>query len=317
MADEVASELEKRLKEHSAYFNSLVKLVPAKFYLPDDEEEKFNKFHKNRGKSAPKQEVKEASKKAKKRRLDPTLPKTVVELQEQGENLSDDSDGDSNNNSRGFSVESVPSGKIADLRSRLHERIEALQGKRKATSEKQSKRPKKKAKSEIKNDKKKLNEIVQHKKEQLEKERKTLTNDQGKVVFSKFDFVEKAKNPKHGSKMRNYKNLLAKAETRQKKIEELKGKDDSKVRELTERHAWETALEKAEGHKVKDDPRLLKKSLKRKEKMKAKSKRQWDERKEQQNKQIEDKQKKRQKNLKERADAKKGKKGGKKHRPGF
>lgn len=324
MADELASELQKRLKEHSTYFNSLVRLVPAKFYLPDDEEEKSKKFYKNRGKSAPKQEIKEASRKAKKKRLDPSQTKDVVDLQEQGETVNDksnesDSEDDDNNNSRGFSVEKVPSGKIADLRAKLHERIQALQGKRKPTSEKHSNRPKKKMKSEIKSDKRKMNQIAQSKKDQSQKERNTVTNDKGEVVFSKFDFMERSKNPKHGSKMRNYKNLIAKAETRQKKIEELKGKDESKARELAERHAWESAMEKAEGNKVKDDPKLLKKSLKRKEKMKAKSKKQWDTRKEQQNKQMEEKQKRRQKNLKERAEAKKGKKGGKgkKHRPGF
>lgn len=327
MADETASELQNRLKEHSTYFNSLVRLIPAKFYLPDDEEEKSNKYHKNRGKAAPKQEIKEASRKAKKKRLDPNHAKNVVELQEQPETVDNDSDGsdsedDGNNNSRRFSVEKVPSGKISDLRARLHERLQVMQGKRKPTSEKHSKRPMKKMKSEVKSDNKKMNEISQTKKDKASKDRRPLTgskvtNDQGEVVFSKFDFMERSKNPKHGSKARNYKNLIAKAETRQKKIEELKGTDANKARELVEKHAWRAALEKAEGNKIKDDPKLLKKSLKRKEKMKARSKKQWDERKDQQNKQMADKQKRRQKNLKERAEGKK-KKGGKgKHKPGF
>jgi len=327
MADESDSELQNRLKDNSSYFNSLVRLIPAKFYLPDDEEEKGNKFYKNHGKKAPKQAIKDASKKAKKKRLDPNQAKNVVDLQEAGKAEGGDSDGsdsedDGNNNTRGFSVEKVPSGKIADLRARLHERIEALQGKRKPTSEKHTNRPKKRMKSEIKKEKKKLKDIAQSKKDKNSNMRSStgsvVTNDQGEVVFSKFDFMERAKNPKHGSKMRNYKNLIAKAEQRQKKIEGLKDTDASKAKELVEKHAWQNALEKAEGHKIKDDPKLLKKSLKRKEKMKAKSKKQWDARKEQQKKQMEDKQKRRQKNLKERAEAKKKKGGkGKKHRPGF
>ncbi|KAK3741783.1 hypothetical protein QZH41_001559 [Actinostola sp. cb2023] len=332
MADEAASELQHRQKKHSAYFNSLVRLVPAKFYLPDDDEEKSNKFYKNRGKAAPKQIIKEASRKAKKKRLDPNQSKNVIDLQEQQETANDESDksdseDDGNNNSQGFSVEKVPSGKIADLRARLHERIELLQGKRRAIgdSDQHSKRPKKKMKSEIKSHKKKMNEISQNKQDQSNTNTarissgKKVINDQGEIVFSKFDFMERGKNPKHGSKMRNYKNLIAKAETRKKKIEELKGQDVNKAKEMEERHAWKSAIEKAEGNKVKDDPKLLKKSLKRKEKLKTKSKKQWDARKDHQNKQMEDKQKRRQKNLKERAEAKKGKKGGKgkKHRPGF
>lgn len=329
MADEVDEELQQRLASHSDYFNSLVRLVPAKFYLPDDEEEKSGKFYKNRKKNAPKQAVKEATRKAKKRRLDPSQAKSVLDLQQEeasGTKSSDKSESEDEGDSKdkGFSVEKVPSGKIGDLRARLHERIQLLQGKRKASSlpKNHQERPKKKAKSEIKIEKKKLNEISQFKKDQndnisAQSAGKKVVNEKGEVVFSKFDFMERNKKAKHGGKAREYKKLLAKAENRKKKLEELKGKDAGKAREVQEKQAWKSALEKAEGMKVKDDPKLLKKSLKRQEKQKEKSKMQWKDRKEQQQKQIEEKQKMRQKHLKERAESKKKKGKGKKHRPGF
>ncbi|XP_031567448.1 ribosomal RNA-processing protein 14-C-like [Actinia tenebrosa] len=330
MADEVDEELQQRLASHSDYFNSLVRLVPAKFYLPDNEEEKSGKFYKNRKKNAPKQAVKEATRKAKKRRLDPNHAKSVVDLQEEeasGKKSSDksESEDESDNNDEGFSVEKVPSGKIGDLRARLHERIQLLQGKRKTSSfKKHQERPKKKAKSEIKIEKKKFSEISHFKKDQndnisSQSAGNKVVNDKGEVVFSKFDFMERNKKAKHGGKARDYKKLLAKAENRKKKFEELKGKDAGKAREVQERRAWKSALEKAEGMKVKDDPKLLKKTLKRQEKQKQKSRMQWKDRKEQQQKQMEEGQKMRQKHLKERAESKKkkGKGKGKKHRPGF
>ncbi|EDO32548.1 predicted protein [Nematostella vectensis] len=330
MADEADLKIDERLASHSSYFNSLVQLVPTKFYLPDNDEEKGGKFYKNKGKQAPKQSVKESSRKAKKRRLDPEQPKSALDLQDGKANKRESSDSgndsaeEEGDNDGGFSVEKVASGKISDLRAKLHERIEMLQLKRKS-SEKHTDRPKKKSKSEIKADKNKKHETSRKINEQHEKKPNRVLNDKGEVVFSKFDFMErtKEKGVTHGSKARNYKTLLAKAERRQKKLEDLAQENPSRAQELKERIAWRGALAKAEGVKQKDDPKLIKKSLKRREKQKEKSRKQWKSRIEHTQKQKEDRQKQRQKNLKERSLSKKGKgmkgkpKNPKKHKPGF
>ena len=43
-----------------------------------------------------------------------------------------------------------------------------------------------------------------------------------------------------------------------------------------DRHAWSAAMKRASGEKVLDDPKLLKKTLKREEKRKQKSTDKWD-----------------------------------------
>lgn len=336
MADEKRLELEKRLVGHSAYFNSLIELVPVKHYLPVDDEEQASKFYKNRQKKAPKQTIKEASRKAKRARLDPNQHKTIHEIQKEAEgNAAMKSPSEQNSEEKpantSFSVEKVESRNLDDLRSRLHARLQDFQRKRKAAengkADEQHPR-KKKSKKEVKekNNQKIASSFKDSKsfgKQDSPPSNKVL-NDSGEVVFSKFDFLETKKAPRPGTKVKNYSKLLAKAEARKKKLETLTKEDGEKAKEFKEKHSWSQAIEKAEGVKQHDDPKLLKKAMKKREKVKTKSKKQWKERMDHQKKQTDDKQKQRQKNIKERIEAKKGKKegkktskGNKKHRPGF
>lgn len=329
MADENELELQKRLAGHSAYFNSLIELIPAKHYLPVDEEEQASKFYKNRQKKAPKQTIKEASRKAKRARLDPNQHKTIHEIQKEIEqNASNSSQSEQNKkgklaNAR-FSVEKVKSENLDELRSRLHARIQDFQRKRKAENGKGDEQHprKKKTKKEVKQENQRMASVKDSKsfgKQDSVSSNKVL-NESGEVVFSKFDFLEAKKEPRPGTKVKNYSKLLAKAEARKKKLETLQKEDVEKAKEFKEKRSWSQAIEKAEGIKQHDDPKLLKKAIKKREKVKEKSKKQWKERVEHQKKQADEKQKQRQKNIKERIEAKKGKKTGKgkkKHRPGF
>lgn len=330
MADESELELEKRLADHSAYFNSLIELIPIKHYLPVDDEEQENKFHKNRQKKAPKQSIKEASRKAKRARLDPNQHKTIHEIQkETAENETNTNHSEQNKDSKlpkaSFSVEKVESGNLDELRSRLHARIQDFQRKRKAENGKGTEQQprKKKSKKELKERNQKIGSSFKDSKgfgKPDSSPNSKILNDSGEVVFSKFDFLEAKKEPRPGTKVKNYSKLLAKAEARKKKLETLVKEDVEKAKEFKEKHSWSQAIEKAAGIKQHDDPKLLKKAMKKREKVKTKSKKQWKERIEHQKKQAEDKQKQRQKNIKERIEAKRGKKSGKgtkKHRPGF
>lgn len=120
-------------------------------------------------------------------------------------------------------------------------------------------------------------------------ERLFVVDKEGKFVFSKFDFTkndkkEKLKNFLYG---KDFKRFLEKIEKRKLKIENLKEKDVEKVKKLEQRNVWQSVMLRVEGEKVKDDLVLLKKVLKKKEKMREKKKVKWIERQDIVNKKIE------------------------------
>ncbi|KZV83342.1 SURF6-domain-containing protein, partial [Exidia glandulosa HHB12029] len=80
------TELRESLERHNATFESLLKLIPAKYYImrDDADAEYASKYQKNKkNQKMPKQLIKEASKKAKRDKLDPANNKTIVDLQEE------------------------------------------------------------------------------------------------------------------------------------------------------------------------------------------------------------------------------------------
>ncbi|KAL8632031.1 hypothetical protein Q9189_002296 [Teloschistes chrysophthalmus] len=110
---------------------------------------------------------------------------------------------------------------------------------------------------------------------------------------------------------------LRAAQNKQSRINSL---DEGKRSDIAEKDMWLNARKRAHGDRVRDDTSLLKKTLKRKEKQKKKSEKEWGDRLEGVKKAGEMKQRKREDNLAKRRDEKGGKgkkvKGGKK-RPGF
>ncbi|GAB1317609.1 Ribosome biogenesis protein Rrp14-C [Madurella fahalii] len=119
------------------------------------------------------------------------------------------------------------------------------------------------------------------------------------------------------------KTALLKLESQKKRIA---GMDENKRKEILEKETWLAARRRAEGEKVHDDESLLKKALKRKEKAKKKSEREWKERTKGVETAIQERQRKREENIRKRREEKlagKGKKKNKgvatkkKNRPGF
>jgi hypothetical protein len=98
---------------------------------------------------------------------------------------------------------------------------------------------------------------------------------------------------------------LAAAESKRAR---LNGFDEFKRKDIETKDLWLNAKKKAHGERVRDDTNLLKKTLKRKEKQKAKSELEWHTRKEGVEKNQEIRQKKREDNLAKRREEK-GKKG--------
>ncbi|KAJ8111374.1 hypothetical protein ONZ43_g5637 [Nemania bipapillata] len=105
------------------------------------------------------------------------------------------------------------------------------------------------------------------------------------------------------------KTALLKFENQKKRLE---GMDEEKRKDVEEKEAWLTARRRAEGEKIKDDEKMLKKAVKRKESIKKKSAKEWTARKEGVAKGIKDRQKKREENIRKRRDEKLLGKAGKK-----
>jgi len=96
------------------------------------------------------------------------------------------------------------------------------------------------------------------------------------VVFSKFDFKDDMM-PKEVKKNLTPKAALDKIKKGKDKIKlwEEKGKTE-KAKNIENNIAWENALGKAQGEKVKDDVHLLKKSIKKQKQIKNSSKNKWE-----------------------------------------
>lgn len=158
-------------------------------------------------------------------------------------------------------------------------------------------------------------EIYEKKHQVMEKKKKKaimqtkIFNEKGKLVFSKFDFSSDG--TEGGTKKtKNLELKVAQALKDREMRKQLEKEGDFKgSSQLKDVEAWSSALQRAEGVKVRDDLGMLQKSLKKKEHRKKMSKKRWDERTAALEKKMSDKQQKRQENLKARREAKLEKKG--------
>ena len=130
-------------------------------------------------------------------------------------------------------------------------------------------------------------------------------NKEGKMVFSKFDFSERKETK---PQQKNFKALLEKVQKDKEKVEKLKETDSEAAKKLKDKQAWQNMLQKAEGVKVKDNPELIKKAMKKKEKRKDKSKRDWKERDEKVDAKQKQRQDKRTANIKKKKEGRLNKK---------
>lgn len=133
--------------------------------------------------------------------------------------------------------------------------------------------------------------------------------DDGDVFFGRIETGAEHKKKKGPS---DAKTQLKQVEAKQQKLDKLRKEDKDKASQLEEKETWKKALSMASGEKVKDDVKLLKKTIKREEHVKLKSAKVWNERKDKIKKEEADKQKKRNANIQKKIDEKKDRKMGKK-----
>ncbi|KAI1289804.1 Surfeit locus protein 6 -like protein [Halotydeus destructor] len=138
--------------------------------------------------------------------------------------------------------------------------------------------------------------------------------EDGKLIFSKFDLVAPPATlipeKKAGTKNRKaLTKLLNKTEKHKSKIADLEssGKTEEAHKMRSEKQ-WQTILARSEGEKVRDNPTLIKKSIKKLDDKKKKSAKKWEERKETLDEKMKHRIDKRQRNLDSRKKANKDRK---------
>lgn len=307
--------LEKYAEEAVRFIDRLVDMVPPEHYLAADAD------------------TASVAKRAKQRRIDPeSAAASTIGLQVEGKlGLQLDDSADATMNQQHSSASA--SGRKQTLQQRLEERLLQLRSERAAKRKEQSSKAAK--------------QFVQQQRErrlqadagedsaakaynESENDGNAEKNNYNEAdTLEGIDFNVTPGNPqevdmsKHGpakrkrgeGKITQKRKLLKNAVERMQRIASDEG--------AAEDSAWQKSMERAKGQRVHDDPKLLKKSIKRERKKKQKSAQQWAERNRKQQEAQRKRQEKKRANLQQRADKKIARKiekadnKKKKVRPGF
>ncbi|KAK9130872.1 hypothetical protein Sjap_011359 [Stephania japonica] len=320
------SDLESIIEEHSQFFDKLIELVPARFYLPvDDKEKPYFQGLSKVAKASAKKESRENIKKARRARLDPDKSSSTLDLLKQSleteksidvdnEGGGDDDD-DDDNDQLGHSNPENRSVTHEELVERLHRRLEELRSKRNTGSSERSKRreglaAKRKRGGEADEERPKAGENSVDR-----------TDEDANEASEKLTFGH-VKIGSEGEAKGRKKRKLSKSQMLEK-AKRLEGdkKDPEKGEAVSKKHSWTAATSRAAGVKVHDDPRLLKQSLKKEKKRHEKSVEKWKERNETVEKGRAEKQQKRSRNIADKIHQKKMRRIAKREkklmRPGF
>ncbi|XP_022135417.1 ribosomal RNA-processing protein 14-C-like [Momordica charantia] len=322
-------DLKSIIHQHALFFDKLVELIPARFYLPNDEKEKpwFQGLSKTE-KVLAKKESKENLKKARRDRMDPEKSsKSTLDLLKQSlekSKLNDESDDDNE-----MDVKPMTSGMDGDdpsvtyeeLRQRLHRKIEEFRSNRNTgCSNREKKRSERNERRELVQKKRKKENGPEEKKSanyhSTDEVEKNVVEASKELAFS---HVKLGTEEEHGKKKKRKLSKLEELE-RAKKLDEAK-KDPEKGETISKKHSWKAATSRAAGIKVHDDPKLLMKSLKKEKKQQLKNVEKWKERIETTQKMKAERQQKRSENISQKIHDKKMKRIAKREkklmRPGF
>lgn len=137
------------------------------------------------------------------------------------------------------------------------------------------------------------------------------------ITFGRFEFKpedsvdidskKKKKGKKQPTKQKQLINQLKQVENEQNEINRLKEENPEEGKALLRSKHWKTALAKAKGEKIRDNPQLLRKTIKKQAKLRERSAKKWKKNKSETDKRMKERQEKRQSNLQKRKDDKKAK----------
>ncbi|ERN04856.1 hypothetical protein AMTRI_Chr05g63760 [Amborella trichopoda] len=319
------SDLKALIHENSLFFERLVELIPARFYLPnEDSEKKWFQGLSKAAKASAKKETKENIKKARRARLDPEASATTLDLlkqrieKEKTENASEKDDEDEEGPVKKAEVKDDKSVTYEDLRERLHRRIEELRAQRNAGDKKPNAQKKEKRKNSGEGKRKWTQE-------QEDKSIKSNTQDgesskKKKKASGDYAFTHVKIGSGEEQNKKKMKISKEQALVRAKKLEEAV-KDPIRGPNVASKHSWGAAAKRAAGIKVHDDPKLIKQSIKKEKKRQQKNVQKWKGRLEARDKIVDAKQQTRANNIAQRAQEKKKRRIEKREkkllRPGF
>ena len=317
-------DLESVINEHTLFFDKLIELIPAKFYLPTDDKEKpwFQGLSKA-AKAEAKRETKENIKKSRRDRLDPDKPPaTTLDLLKQsfGKEKVNDSDEEQGVVKPIMLEGDDRSVTYEELRQRLHRKLEEFRASRNSgNSDKAKERDDRNVKRGFQDKKRKRDSENEENKvapvESSEKVKKDAAEASKELVFGHVKLANDEMQCKKKSKVSKYKEL-----ERAKKLEEAK-KDPEKGEAIAKKQSWKAAMDRASGIKVHDDPKLLQKSIHKEKKKQQKNAEKWKERIQTRDQLKAEKQQKRSENIAERSHQKKMRRIAKREkkllRPGF
>ncbi|KAL1197057.1 hypothetical protein V5N11_024849 [Cardamine amara subsp. amara] len=292
--------------EHAEFFDKLIELIPARFYLPDETERKWFPGLSKAQKARAKKKTNDNLKKARRDRLDPeksgltTLDLLKKKLEKETGNKKQKDD------------QSVT---YEELRERLHRKIDELKGGRGGSDRPRSQERKKK----ILPNKRKRDSLSEEETKSADKGKGKLDVEEAAKDLT-FGYVKIDDDEEHGKDKKKRRLSKARELERAMKLEAAK-KDPEKGEVVAKNHSWNAATSRARGDKVHDDPKLLKQSIHKEKKRHEKNAEKWKERVEGQQKFRVEKQQKRSGNIANRIEQNKLRKLAKREkkllRPGF
>ncbi|KAJ4908787.1 Surfeit locus protein 6 [Raphanus sativus] len=290
--------------QHAEFFDKLIELIPARFYLPDETERKWFPGLSKAQKARAKRKTTENLKKARRDRLDPEKSSlTTLDLLKQKiekeKKLSNHEIPDDDDDSEEEEEEETDHNK--KHRPRSHEkRKKVVPNKRKRESGSEDKT--------------------------VEESNKALDKGKGKLDVEEaakdltFSYFKIDDDEDHGKDKKKRRVSKSRELERALKLEAAK-KDPEKGEVIAKKHSWQAATSRAAGIKVHDDPKLLKQSIHKEKKRQEKNAEKWKERVEGQQKVRVEKQQKRSGNIADRIEQNKQRKIAKREkkllRPGF
>jgi hypothetical protein len=319
------------LQDDNSFFDALVDMIPAKLYVAGNSGDDFNpKYFKGNAKES-KEARKAQAKLAKKAKLDPNLAETTTQTKHRLEgdcqipgkpkallaNKPPSTSTTKDNQDSNAVIPTDNKSRIEALRAKLHAKLAEKRGSRpdpnvvskraaraaeKKRRREEAKRRKKMAPTSAEDGKNKKIKIASGK--DVDPAQDLAQLDFGRLhglnKSTTDNYQKQNKSLANLSKTKNLQKMLADAEAKRQKLEELKKSSKEEDKEKAANIQWGDLIKEASGDRVKDDPAKLKKAIKRKEAKKKKSAKAWKSRMDQTKLKMDERQKIRSHNLDKR-----------------